>query len=74
MRAATRLASYSVFFLIVATDNVYAYLTPGTGSLPLQGLIAGIAGSLVVLRLYRAKGVPAFKKNKNDKSGRELSS
>ena len=30
----------------------YAYLDPATGSILLQGLIAGIAGLAVVLRLY----------------------
>jgi hypothetical protein len=30
----------------------YAYLDPATGSILLQGLIAGVAGLVVVLRLY----------------------
>lgn len=30
----------------------HAYLDPGTGSMLLQGLLAGIAGAAVVLRLY----------------------
>jgi hypothetical protein len=30
----------------------YAYLDPATGSILLQGLIAGVAGLTVVLRLY----------------------
>ena len=30
----------------------FAYLDPGTGSIILQGLIAGIAGALVVGKLY----------------------
>lgn len=33
----------------------YAYLDPATGSIILQGLIAGIAGLAVVLRLYWAR-------------------
>ena len=33
----------------------HAYLDPGTGSMLLQGLLAGIAGAVVVLRLYWAK-------------------
>ena len=33
----------------------HAYLDPGTGSMLLQGLLAGIAGAAVVLRLYWAK-------------------
>jgi hypothetical protein len=31
---------------------VEAYLDPATGSMILQGLLAGIAGAFVVLRLY----------------------
>jgi hypothetical protein len=30
----------------------YAYLDPGTGSMMLQLLIGGIAGALVVIKLY----------------------
>ncbi|MFT5446332.1 MAG: hypothetical protein ACI9DC_001498 [Gammaproteobacteria bacterium] len=30
----------------------YAYLDPGSGSILLQGLLAGIAGAVVVGRLY----------------------
>ena len=30
----------------------HAYLDPATGSILLQGLIAGVAGLVVVLRLY----------------------
>ena len=37
----------------------HAYLDPGTGSMLLQGLLAGIAGAVVVMRLYWAK-IKAF--------------
>ena len=37
----------------------YAYLDPATGSIILQGLLAGIAGLMVVLRLYWGR-VKAF--------------
>lgn len=30
----------------------YAYLDPGTGSVLLQGLLAGIAGGVAILKLY----------------------
>lgn len=40
----------------------YAYLDPTTGSILLQGLLAGIAGVVVVLRLYWAR-VKAFFRN-----------
>ncbi|MBT8101959.1 MAG: hypothetical protein KJO95_03260 [Gammaproteobacteria bacterium] len=41
--------------LLMAAEPAWAYLDPGTGSLILQSLIAGIAGLLVVGRLYWAK-------------------
>lgn len=33
----------------------YAYLDPATGSIILQGILAGIAGLMVVLRMYWAR-------------------
>ncbi len=43
------------FVLLIGTEPAWAYLDPGTGSLILQSLIAGIAGGLVVCRLYWAQ-------------------
>ena len=40
----------------------YAYLDPTTGSILLQGLLAGLAGAVVVLRLYWAR-LKAFFRN-----------
>jgi hypothetical protein len=37
---------------IVWSIPAYAYLDPATGSVILQGLLAGIAGVMVVARLY----------------------
>ena len=34
------------------SKNAYAYLDPGTGSMLLQGLIAAVAGGLMVIRAY----------------------
>lgn len=45
----------SVCVLLAGTEPAWAYLDPGTGSLILQSLIAGVAGLLVVGRLYWAK-------------------
>lgn len=55
MYATLRLALLSLSCLIVATGPAYAYLDPGTGSILLQGLIAGVAGGLVAARLYWSK-------------------
>jgi len=45
--------------LLMTTRDAHAYLDPGTGSMLLQGLIAGIAGASVVLGGYWGK-VKAF--------------
>jgi nitrate/nitrite transporter NarK len=38
--------------LLLSTQNAYAYLDPGTGSMILQGLIGGIAGGMFAIRIY----------------------
>jgi hypothetical protein len=50
MRPATIISSLA--FLVVATGNAHAYLDPGTGSIILQALIATVASSLFVIKLY----------------------
>jgi len=55
------------FWIVVAAasaaglwpSSAHAYLDPATGSILLQGLLAGIAGLTVVLRLYWAR-IKAF--------------
>jgi hypothetical protein len=42
----------------------HAYLDPATGSIILQGLIAGVAGFFVVVRLYWAHVKAFFRKHK----------
>ena len=41
-----------IALLIIEIDPAYAYLDPGTGSMLLQGLIAGVAAGLMVIKLY----------------------
>jgi hypothetical protein len=48
--------------LALWTAPAYAYLDPTTGSILLQGLLAGVAGVVVVLRLYWAR-LKAFFRN-----------
>ena len=43
---------YLLITLLFSTEFAYAYIDPGTGSILLQGLIAGIAAALVVIKLY----------------------
>ena len=49
--------------------SAHAYLDPGTGSILLQGLIAGIAGGLVVFKLYWARMKAFFSPNKKEQQG-----
>jgi len=44
----------AIFLAVLLTwiAPAHAYLDPATGSILLQGLIAGVAGLVVVLRLY----------------------
>lgn len=39
-------------FLVLATPSAHAYLDPGTGSMILQGIIAGIAVAGLTLKNY----------------------
>jgi hypothetical protein len=41
-----------IIALLSIAAPAYAYLDPGTGSSLLQGLFAGIAGVLAILKLY----------------------
>lgn len=46
---------FLVILGLTITNGAYAYLDPGTGSIILQGLIAGIVGFLFVIKLYWMK-------------------
>ena len=41
-----------IICILLFSSNVNAYIDPGTGSLLLQGLIAGIAAGLYTIKLY----------------------
>ena len=49
--------------MLLWTAPAHAYLDPATGSILLQGLIAGVAGAVVVLRLYWARVKAFFRKD-----------
>lgn len=53
-------AALSLIIWSTLTSPVYAYLDPGTGSLLLQGLLGGIAGAAVIIRIYWHKFVKWF--------------
>jgi hypothetical protein len=48
--------------LLAWVAPAHAYLDPATGSILLQGLIAGVAGLAVVLRLYWQRIKALFRK------------
>lgn len=45
-------AVLSLAILLAVTPDAHAYLDPGTGSMLLQLLLGGIAGALIVMKLY----------------------
>ena len=49
-------------FALNIQSPAYAYLDPGTGSMILQLALAGIAGSLVVIKVYWYKLKSLFSK------------
>lgn len=53
-RRIINLALFGVVFAAVSNPghSAYAYLDPGTGSIILQMLLGGVAGVMVVARLY----------------------
>ena len=56
--------------LLVFSASAHAYLDPGTGSILVQSLLAGIAGAAAVISLYwqRVKRFFAGRKHSNDAS------
>ena len=58
----------NIFFLvdIFVYSNAFAYIDPGTGSIILQGLIAGIAAAGATISIYWTKIKSFFKKKKKN--------
>ena len=54
------LAFLAVPILAATASTVHAYLDPGTGSMILQIVLGGVAGLLVVGKLYWAKFTSLF--------------
>ena len=61
----------NIFFLvdIFVYSNAFAYIDPGTGSIILQGLIAGIAAAGATISIYWTKIKSFFSKKKKTTSG-----
>ena len=55
---------------LIAPITASAYIDPGSGSMALQLLLAGVAGAGVALKLYWRRFLNLFKKSSNEsKSG-----
>jgi hypothetical protein len=59
---------------MIWAPHAHAYLDPATGSILLQGLLAGVAGLMVVLRLHWARVKSFFRRFRHgtDESPRPL--
>ena len=52
---------YIIMFSFFITSPAYAYLDPGTGSLILQGIIAGLAMLSITIKMWWHKITSLFK-------------
>jgi hypothetical protein len=55
----------AIIILAFWVTPAYAYLDPGTGSILLQGILAGIAAGITTISLYWKKIKAIFSKSKN---------
>lgn len=70
-RAAELFIGAVVFVLTLNFSRpAFAYLDPGTGSILLQLLLGGVAGSLVVIKLYWHKFKSLFVRREDDADAR----
>jgi hypothetical protein len=69
MRHEGNLLLLSVILIVFGfEDSALAYLDPGTGSMVLQLLLGGIAGVVVILKLYWRRFVGLFRGNAREES------
>ena len=69
MKNIVLLAALASGATVLSTQEAHAYLDPGTGSMLLQGLIAGLAATSVVIGRYWYKLKSYFVRT-NDRSAR----
>ena len=69
MKLKIKLIIAFIFSVLWATP-AYAYLDPGTGSILLQGLLAGIATVITTLTFYWRRIKAFFSKAKDDPKSR----
>jgi len=65
-----RLLIFSIImFFLLMTSNAYAYIDPGSGSLILQLILGGVAGLVVIIKLYWDRFLTMFRiRKKTDES------
>lgn len=64
----------NVFLIVIGwVNSAWAYLDPGTGSMVLQLLLGGIAGAVVILKLYWRRFVGLFRGNIREEAGNSSS-
>ncbi len=54
--------------LLVSERSAYAYLDAGTGSMILQAILAGVAGAVVLVKVFWQRFVAFFSKDKTPKN------
>ena len=62
---------FIIIFYFMFINSAYAYLDPGSASLIIQGILAGIVGGIATLGIYWFKFKQFFRKlfkNKNNNS------
>ena len=57
-----------ILLMVWLEDPAFAYLDPGTGSMVLQLLLGGIAGAIVILKLYWRRFVGLFRGNTSEET------
>ena len=62
-----RIVALAMLFAIGSTTPAWAYLDPGTGSIILQGLIAGLASALFIFKSYFYRLKNLFRRGEGDK-------
>jgi len=64
----SRVIAASLAFIGLSTGDAYAYLDPGTGSILLQAIIATVASSLFVIKMYwyKFRGLLGFSRQPED--------
>jgi hypothetical protein len=70
MKNIVLLAALASGAMVMSTQEAHAYLDPGTGSMLLQGLIAGLAATSVVIGRYWYK-VKSYFARSSDRTTRD---